>query len=135
MNNHDDKSVRIQILAAKAETGAAGRAVALVRDRMREFADIAREQGAEALLVCPATDDVVTEGCDLVVAARFGLELDEDTIFWRQRSLEREIYRALRIDVLVLDFDASLNGFLRDIEPKLAAPYRDEIGRRAAECF
>src|ERR1700733_14018891 len=106
--NYDDQPIRIQILAAKAGTGPAGGAVAVARDRMRDVADIAREQGAEALLVCPAPEESVSDGFALVVAARFGLELDEDTVFWRQRSLSRQIHHTLQVDAVVLDLDAPL---------------------------
>jgi hypothetical protein len=83
----ESKEIRIQILGAKEEAGAGGRAVAVARERLREVADIGRGQGAEALLVCPAPEEFASEGIDLVVGARFGQELDEETVFWRQRSL------------------------------------------------
>jgi hypothetical protein len=130
MDKDDGKQICIQVLAAKEDTGAGGRAVAVVRDRVRDVAEIGREQGAEALLVCPAPEEFSGDGIDLVVAARFGPELDEEAVFWRQRSLAKDIYHALRIEALVLDLDGPFDDFLKQIEPMLASPYRDEIGRR-----
>jgi hypothetical protein len=105
MDKDDGKQICIQVLAAKEDTGAGGRAVAVVRDRVRDVAEIGREQGAVALLVCPAPEEFSGDGIDLVVAARFGPELDEEAVFWRQRSLANDIYHALRIEALVLDLD------------------------------
>ena len=51
---------------------------------MEEIAEIARRQEAEALLVCPAPEEISEEGVNLIVYARFEKELDEDTVFWRQ---------------------------------------------------
>ena len=65
-----------------------------------------------------------------MIGARFGQELDEDAVFWRQRDLTREIRHALRVKALVLDLDLSLDGYVKSIEPLLATPYRDELGRR-----
>ena len=101
-----------------------------MRDRVRDVAEIGREQGAEALLVCPAPEEFTGDGIDLVVAARFGPELDEEAVFWRQRSLAKDIYHALRIEALVLDLDGPLDDFLRRSSPCSPSPYRDEIGRR-----
>jgi hypothetical protein len=64
------------------------------------------------------------------VYARFAEALDEDTVFWRQRSLCNEFHHALRLETLVLDLDSPLEDFLKHIEPMLVAPYRDEIGGR-----
>jgi hypothetical protein len=130
MASDEPKPVRIQILAAKEEAGAAARAVAVARERMAEIADIARQQEAEALLVCPAPEEISEEGVDLVVYARFADTLDEDTVFWRQGSLCNEFHHALRLETLVLDLDTPRMDFLKHIEPLLAAPYRDEIGGR-----
>jgi hypothetical protein len=130
MDTDDSKNIRIQILEAKQDTGSAGRAVAIARERMREVADIGSSQGAEALLVCPAPEEFTAEGIDLVVGARFGQDLDDETVFWRQRRLAGEIHDALRHRALVLDLDLSLGEFVKSIEPMLAVPYRDEIGRR-----
>jgi hypothetical protein len=130
MDRNDGRQIRIQVLAAKEDTGAGGRAIAVVRDRVRDIAEIGREQGAEALLVCPAPEEFTDDGIDLVVAVRFGPELDEEAVFWRQRRLAKDIYHALRIEALVLDLDGPFDDFLKEIEPLLASPYRDEIGRR-----
>jgi hypothetical protein len=65
-----------------------------------------------------------------VVAARLGDELDEDALFWRQHSLADEFHHALKVEALVVDLDAPLGEFLKHVEPMLASPYRDEIGRR-----
>jgi hypothetical protein len=130
MATDDGKQIRIQILAANESAGAGGRAIAVARERLRDVGDIGRGQGAEALLVCPAPEEFTSEGVDLVIGARFGAELDEDAVFWRQRSLAREIRHALRVDALVLDLDLSFDGFVKSIEPMLAVPYRDELGRR-----
>jgi hypothetical protein len=130
MDTDNGKQVRVQILAAKEGAGPGGRAVDVARERAREVADIGRGQGAEALLVCPAPEEFTSEGIDLVIGARFGRELDDDAVFWRQRRLAREIRHALRVDALVLDLDLSFDGFVKSIEPMLAVPYRDELGRR-----
>jgi hypothetical protein len=130
MNTEDEKNFRIQILVAKDTAGRAGRAVAAAGERTRELADIGRAQGAEALLVCPAPEEFSSEGIDLVIGARFGQELDEDAVFWRQRDLTRKIRHALSVKALVLDLDAELDEFLKHIEPMLVSPYRDEIGGR-----
>lgn len=130
MDTNDVTKIRIQILAAKEEAGAGGRAVGVVRERVKDVAAIARGQGAEALLVCPAPEEFVGEGVELVVAARFGEELDEDTLFWRQHGLADDIHHALKVEALVLDLDGPLGEFLKHVEPMLTFPYRDEIGRR-----
>jgi hypothetical protein len=124
------KNIRIQILDAKEEAGAAARAVSLVSDRIQDVAAIGRERGAEALLVCPAPDEFAGDGFSLVIGARFRRELDEDAVFWRQRRLARDIFHALRVQAVVLDLDAPFDDFLKHIEPMLAFPYRDELGRR-----
>jgi hypothetical protein len=130
MDRTEGKTIRIQVLAAKDEAGPGGRAVGMARERIGEIADIARGQGAEALVVCPAPEEFTSEGIELVIGARFAPELDEDTVFWRERSLAREIFEALRFHALVLDLDLSLDGFVKSIEPMLAAPYRGEPGGR-----
>lgn len=131
MDMDEGKEIRIQILAANEEAGPAGRrALAVARECMRDIADIGHGQGAEALLLCPAPEEFRSEGIDLVVAARFGQELDEDTLFWRQHSLADEIHDALNVEALVLDLDRPLGEFLKHIEPLLASPYRDELGQR-----
>jgi hypothetical protein len=127
----ESKQIRIQILGAKEEAGAGARAVAAAREHIREVAAIGRGQGAEALLVCPAPEEFTSEGIDLVIGARFGQELDEDTVFWRQRTLAGEIDDTLRHRALVLDLDRSFDGFVKSIAPLLASPYRDEIGGRS----
>ena len=126
----DAKPIRIQILAAREETGAVARAVAIARQRMANIADIARRQEAEALLVCPAPEEISEEGVDLVVYARFAETLDEDTVFWRQWNLCNEFRHELRLKAVVLDLDSPRADFLKHIEPMLASPYRDEIGER-----
>src|ERR1700759_1516767 len=133
MADDDRKPVRIQILAAKEEAGPAARAVAVAQQQVAEIAEIARRQEAEALLVCPAPDEISDEGFHLVVYTRFRAELDEDTVFWRQRRLGNEFRRGLRLAALVLDLDTPRADFLDHIEPLLAAPYRDEIGGRGSE--
>lgn len=130
MSIGEPKAIRIQILAAKEEAGPAARAVAIAEQRMAVIADIARRQEAEALLVCPAPEEISDEGVDLVVYVRFGEMLDEDTVVWRQGSLCNEFHHALRLETLVLNLDAPRTDFLKHIEPLLAAPYRDEIGGR-----
>jgi hypothetical protein len=120
------KNIRIQLLAAKddAETGAIG----VVRQRLDELAEIARERGAEALLVCPAAEELAGDGIDVVIGARFAAGLDEDAVFWRQRSLAGDIHQRLRLEALVLDLDRSFDGYVESVEPTLAMPYRDELG-------
>jgi hypothetical protein len=135
MDAKDGAQIRIQILAAKEDAGPGGRALGVARERERDLADIGRRQGAEALLVCPAPEGFSSDGIGLVVAARFGHELDEDAVFWRQRSLAREIYEALRIEAMVLDLDSRLDNFLKRIGPMLAFPYSDEIGSRGSGAF
>jgi hypothetical protein len=103
---------------------------AIARVLPQDVADIGRSQGAEALLVCSAPEEFESDGIDLIIAARFGQELDEDAVFWRQRRLASEIYHALQVEALVLDLDGPLDGLLKHIEPILASPYRDEIGGR-----
>jgi hypothetical protein len=125
-----ERSARIQILPARDGTGPAGRAVAIARECADVVAEIARAQEAEALLLCPAPPEYVSEGLTLVIAARFAPELDEDAVFWRQRALATKIFHALRIDAMVLDLDAPMGAFLNYMQPMLAAPYVDEIGRR-----
>jgi hypothetical protein len=122
------RPIRIQILAAKEEAGAAARAIADAQQRMEEITEIARRQEAEALLVCPAPEEISEEGVNLVVYARFPETLDEDTVFWRQRSLCNEFHHTLRLEALVLDLDSAREDFLKHIAPMLASPYRDEIG-------
>ena len=36
----------------------------------------------------------------------------------------------LRVEAVVVDLDSPLEGFLKHIEPMLAAPYRNELGGR-----
>jgi hypothetical protein len=100
---------------------------------MADIADIAGRQVAEALLVCPAPEEISEEGVDLIVYARFREELDEDMVFWRQGSLCNEFHHALRLEALVLDLDSPREDFLKHIEPMLASPYRDEIGGRGSD--
>ena len=122
--------IRIQILDAKEGTGFGSQGTAVARTLRQDVVEIGRSQGAEALLICPAPEELHSDGIDLVIAARFGQELDEDAVFWRQHSLAREISHTLRVETLVLDLDGPLEGFLKHIGPMLASPYRDEIGRR-----
>jgi len=79
--------------------------------------------------------EFTSDGIDLIIGARFAQELDEDQVFWRQRSLAREIFHALRIEALVIDLDSPLDDFLKHIEPMLASPYHDEIGSRSSSAF
>jgi hypothetical protein len=85
--------------------------------------------GDEAVLVCPAPEVSAEEGIDIVVAARFPEELDEETVYWRQLQLMEEIHNVLRVEAVVVDLDTPLE-FLKYIEPMLAAPYRNELGSR-----
>jgi hypothetical protein len=133
MADDDPKPIRIQILAAKEDAGPAAHAISDAQQRMAEITDIARRQGAEALLVCPAPEEISEDGFNLIIYARFKEELDEDTVFWRQRSLGNEFRRGLHLAALVLDLDTPRADFLNHIEPLLAAPYRDEIGGRGGE--
>jgi hypothetical protein len=130
MNDENVKPIRVQILAATEEAGPAAQSIAVAQQHMAEIADIARRHGAEALLVCPAPEGISEEGVNLIVYARFREDLDEDAVFWRQRSLCNEFRRALRLVTVVLDLDMPRADFLKHIEPLLAAPYRDEIGGR-----
>jgi hypothetical protein len=130
MNSAGREEIRIQILEAKKEARAVARAVGVVRDRVQDVAVFGRERGAEALLVCPAPEELVEDGIEVVVAARFGDEIVDDDLFWRQHSLADEFHHALKVEALVLDLDKPLDEFLKHIAPLLAAPYRDEIGRR-----
>jgi hypothetical protein len=123
-----NQPIRIQILAANEQAGRSGLAVGLVRQHLPHIADIAQKKGAEAMLVCPAPEDFVDEGIDIVVAARFGRELAEDVVFWRQRSLADAIHHKLQVAAMVIDLDGPLDDFLKHIEPLLASPYRDELG-------
>jgi hypothetical protein len=133
MANDDPRPIRIQILAANEDAGPAARAIADAQRRREEIADIALRQGAEALLVCPAPEEISEDGFNLIVYARFGEDLDEDTVFWRQRSLGNEFRRQLRLPALVLDLDTPREDFLKHIEWMLASSYRDEIGGRGRE--
>ena len=130
MATDDDTQIRIQILAASEETGRVGRAIAAIGRCGEDFAAVAGALGAEAVLVCPAPEELAGEGVDVVVAARFAEELDEDAVFWRQRRLTQELHDVLRVDAVVVDLDSPLDGFLKHIEPMLAAPYRNELGAR-----
>jgi hypothetical protein len=118
----------IQILTTKDEAGPHGDAVAVARGHMQAVASIGAAQGCEAMLVCPAPE-LEGDNIDLIVAARFSPELDPDTVFWQQRGLARKLHHALRLEALVVDLDGPL-GFLELIEPMLAVPYWDELGRR-----
>jgi hypothetical protein len=126
----DYKQTRIQLLDAKQEAGDAARSIDAIRARLRDVAAIGRGQGTEALLVCPAPEELAGERIDVVIAARFGDALDEETLFWRQHSLADEFHHALNVKALVLDLDASLDELLSHIAPLLTSPYRDELGRR-----
>lgn len=124
-----DAPIRIQILATNGEAGAAGAAIATAEARRQEIAAIGKGQGAEALLVCPAPEEFVAEGIDLVIAARFRHELDEETVFWRQHDLASDIDRGLKVRSHVVDLDRPLDRFLRHIAYMLTVRYRDELGR------
>ena len=76
-----NQPIRIQILAANDQAGRGSLAVGLVRQHLPHIADIAQKKGAEAMLVCPAPEEFVNEGIDIVVAARFGRELAQDVLF------------------------------------------------------
>jgi hypothetical protein len=130
MNDNDLKPIRIQILAAKDEGEPTARAIAVAQQRMEVIVDIARRQEAEALLVCPAPEEISEEGVDLVVYARFAETLDDEAVFWRRWNLCNEFRHELRFKALVLDLDSPRADFLKYIEPMLAAPYRDEMGGR-----
>jgi hypothetical protein len=120
--------IRIQILAANDQAGRGSLAVGLVRQHLPQITDIAQSKGAKAMLVCPAPEAYASEGIDIVVAARFGRELAQDVVFWRQHSLADAIHHELQISAVVIDLDGPLDGFLKHIEPLLASPYRDELG-------
>jgi hypothetical protein len=126
----DHKQIRIQILDPKQEASDAARSIGMMRSHAQDIATIGRGQGAEALLVCPAPEELADEGIDVVIAARFGDALDENALFWWQHSLADEFHHALSVEALVLDLDNSLDELLNHIEPLLAGPYRDELGRR-----
>lgn len=126
----DPKQTRIQILDAKQEAGAAARSIGMMRSHAQDVATIGRGQGAEALLVCPAPEELADEGINVVIAARFGDALDKNALFWRQHSLADEFHHALKVEALVLDLDNPLDELLNHIAPLLAAPYQDELGRR-----
>lgn len=128
MDNHDEKQIRIQILDAKEEAGSVAGAVCAVRDRVQDLAALGREQGAVALLICPAVEAFIDEGFSVVIGARFGHELDDETVFWRQRSLADAMHDKLNVDALVLDLDLSLDGYVKSIEGMLAIPFRNELG-------
>lgn len=123
-----NQTIPIQILAANEQTSRGGLAVGLVRQHLPKIADIAQKKGAEAMLVCPAPEEFASEGIDIVVAARFGGELAQDVLFWRQHSLADAIHHELQVAALVIDLNGPLDGFLKHIEPMLACPYRDELG-------
>jgi hypothetical protein len=132
MEMDDRRQTRIQILAAREETGRVGRAVAAISRCAEDFAAVAGERGAEAVLVCPAPEGLAGEGVDVVVAARFAEDLDEDAVFWRQLKLMQDIHDLLQLQAAVVDLDSPLDGFLNHIGPILAAPYRDELGSRGS---
>ena len=123
-----NQPIRMQILAANEQAGRGGRAIDLVRQHQQQIADIAHSKGTKAILVCPAPEEYANEGIDIVVAARFGRELAENVLFWRQHSLADAIHHALQVEAVVIDLDAPLNDFLKHIEPMLTSPYRDELG-------
>lgn len=127
-----NQPISIQILAANEQAGRGGLAVGLVRQHLPKIADIARKKGAEAMLVCPVPEELASEGIDIVVAARFGRELAQDVLFWRQHSLADAIRHELQVTAVVIDLDGPLDGFLKHIEPMLVSPYRDELGGVAA---
>src|SRR5262249_55627491 len=120
------KQIRIQILTAREEMGRVGRAIAAISGRGDEFSAVAGSLGAEAVLVCPAPEELAGEGVDIVVAVRFAEELDEETARERQLQLMQDIHHVLRVEAVVVDLDTPLDEFLKHIEPMLAAPYRNE---------
>lgn len=124
------KQIRIQILGARKETGRVSRAIAAIGERREDFAAVADRLGAEAVLVCPAPEELAGEGVDIVVAARFAKDLDDDTVYERQLQLMQDIHHVLRVEAVVVDLDTPLDEFLKHIEPMLAAPYRNELGGR-----
>jgi len=126
----ESKQTRIQILAAREETGRVGRAIAAIGRCGDDFAAVASSLGAEAVLVCPAPEELAGEGVDIVVAARFAEGLDEETVFERQLQLMQDIHHVLRVEAVVVDLDTPLDEFLEHIEPMLAVPYRNELGSR-----
>jgi hypothetical protein len=126
-----DTSVRIQILSVKEEVGATAHAVAAAEKGRAQIAEIARQHGAEALLICPAPDGCVEDGFNLVVAARLGKQLDEDATVLRKLDLSIAINHALHVRAVTLDLDRPLGRFLDYIGPMLVSPYRDEIGLRS----
>lgn len=126
----ESKQVRIQILAAREEASRVGRAIATIGQCRDEFAAVAGSIGTDAVLVCPAPDELAGEGVDIVVAARFAKELDEETVYWRQVQFMQDIHHVLRVEAVVVDLDSPLAEFLEHIEPILAAPYRNELGSR-----
>jgi hypothetical protein len=121
--------IPIQILAVNEEAGAIACAVSAAEKGRAQLAQIARLHGAEALLVCPAPNGYVEDGFNLVVASRFAEEPDEEAALLRRLDLSRAIERALKVRVVTFDLNEPLGGFLAYIDPMLAAPYRDEIGR------
>jgi hypothetical protein len=128
MIDAQDIPVRLQILAVKKEAGPTAHAVAAAEKGRAQLDEIARRHGAQALLVCPAPDGYVEDGFNLVVAARFAEQLDEDATVLRKLDLSRAIDRALHVRTITFNLDEPLGGFLSYIDPMLAAPYRDEIG-------
>jgi hypothetical protein len=126
----ESKQVRIQILAPREETGRVGRAIAAIGRCRDEFAAVAGSLGAEAVLVCPAPEESAEEGIDIVVAARFAEELDEETIHELQLQLMQDVHDVLGVEAVVVDLDTPLEDLLEHIEPMLAAPYRNELGSR-----
>jgi hypothetical protein len=120
-----------RILAAKEGAGRVGHAIAAIARCEADFAAVAAEIGAEAALVCPAPDGLASEGVDVVVAA-LPEDLEENAVFWRQLRLMQDIYDLLQVQAAVVDLDSWLDGFLKHIEPLLAAPYRDELGSRGS---
>jgi hypothetical protein len=119
-----------KLMDVEQEAGAAAQSIDAIRARLWDVAEIGRGQGTEALLVCPAPEELADDKISVVIAARFGDALDEETLFWRQHSLADEFHHALNVEALVLDLDASLDELLSHIAPLLASPYRDELGRR-----
>jgi len=126
--------IQIQILAAKEEAGATAHAVATALEHHKQLAEVARQHGAEALLVCPAPEGYVEDGFNLVVAIRFEEELDEETALVRRTDLAVSMKHVLGVRTGSLDID-NLGGFLRHIAPLLATPYRNEIGPRRSSVY